>query len=257
MILDSDTASASPQFSIVIPAFEEEAIIETSFEKVRNYLEEQNVLDSTEIVVVVADSKDATAQIAKDASAGFKFFQLIEPGKKHGKGRDVRIGMLAARGEFILFTDADLATPAHHIMPMFDKLKSDSEVVIGIRDLKKIHHGYRSLLSRCTNLLTRMIILPGISDTQCGFKGFRSQCAHEIFSVASIDGWSFDIEVLALARKLKKSIGTVEINDWFDPKLESGLIGENPIKTISRSLIELFIIRMRFWTRYYERKINA
>jgi dolichyl-phosphate beta-glucosyltransferase len=241
-----------PTYSIVIPAFSEEAVIEESLNHVHDFLVTSELMNDTEVIVVAAESSDRTAHIAKELSPKFTFFQLLEPGKKVGKGRDVREGILAARGDFVVFTDADLATPIHHVFHVFEALKQNDDVVIGVRDLSKIHTGYRSLLSRGSNILTRVVILPGISDTQCGFKGFRKETAQKIFSRSIINGWSFDIEVLKLARKLGHKIREVKIDDWDDPKLDAGMVGENPVIAISRSLFELFEIRFRFWLRAYK-----
>lgn len=241
----------SPKYSIVVPAFKEESIITSTLETIAEFLNENGTLENTEIVVVAADGRDDTARLSKEFANEFPLFQLLEPGPKVGKGRDVRVGMLAARGEYILFTDADLATPVHHISELFQILESGTDVVIGTRNLKKIHDGYRTYVSRCTNVLTRALILPKISDTQCGFKGFTSQAAKAIFEKSTVDGWSFDVEVIALAKKSGFSISELAINDWSDPKLNAGFLGEHPVRAISNSLKELMRIRYRFWTKKY------
>lgn len=254
MELDSRDMSldVQPKYTIVVPAFQEESVIEISLSSIHSYLTEQKILDITEVIVVAADSTDRTAQISKDLSVDFPYFQLIEPGRKRGKGRDVRIGMLAARGEYVVFTDADLATPIHHLGVALEKLEGSDDVVIGVRDLRKIHTGYRSMLSRCANKLTRILVLPSISDTQCGFKGFHKSVSEKIFTASTINGWSFDIEVLALAKMNKYTIGEIFIGDWDDPKLDQGFVGENPIKAASTSLWELFVIRYRLTTGKYK-----
>ncbi len=243
---------ASPLYSLVIPAYQEEVIIDSSLTRVHQYLVSENLLGTTEVVVVAADGGDNTGLIAKRHSENFPHFQLIEPGDKVGKGRDVRIGMLAASGDYVVFTDADLATPIHYVAQAFERLETQSDVVIGTRDLKTIHTGFRSLLSRATNILTRAIVLPGISDTQCGFKGFTREAAHTVFPQTTINGWSFDIEALALARKYGCSISEITIEGWDDPKLDAGFVGENPIKAALKSLGELFTICYRLRTGKYK-----
>lgn len=235
-----------PKYSIVIPAYCEEKIIGQSLEKIAKYLHSENIIDETEIVVVSAGHSDRTAEIAKSFSHEFEFFRIIEPATKIGKGRDVKLGMLEAQGNYIVFTDADLATPVEHLTSAFDLLeKQHADVVIGIRDLKSIHKGYRSKLSRSTNWLTKKIILKDISDTQCGFKAFTRESTDAIFSQLKTNGWSFDIEVLVLAKKLGYKISDIEIDDWHDPKIELGLTGENPFFTITKSFFELCKIKLR------------
>lgn len=244
--------SQAPKYSIVIPAFKEESIIESTLKNIYKLLVESQILEETEVVVVAADGRDDTAVLAKEFASEFNYFQLIEPGPKVGKGRDVRVGMLAARGDYILFTDADLATPAHHIPNAFALLEAGAMVVIGTRKLKTIHDGYRTWVSRSSNVLTRLLILPGVSDTQCGFKAFTKESVKAIFKKSSIDGWSFDVEVIALAKKYEYLIVEMPIDDWYDPKLNTGFLGEHPMKAILKSLKELFVIRYRFWIKKYD-----
>lgn len=246
---------AEPLYSLVIPAYQEEVIIDLSLTRVHKYLASENLLNSTEVVIVAADGGDNTGLIAKRHSENFPHFQLIEPGDKVGKGRDVRIGMLAARGQYIVFTDADLATPIHYVGQAFEQLESGCAVVIGTRNLKVIHSGFRSLLSRATNVLTRAIVLPGISDTQCGFKGFAREAAQSVFGQTTINGWSFDIEALALARKYGFTISEISIEGWDDPKLDAGFVGENPVFAALKSLRELVHICFRLRTGKYKATI--
>ncbi|MFN8015850.1 MAG: glycosyltransferase [Acidimicrobiia bacterium] len=243
--------SDKPIYSIVIPAYKEEAVIGSSLKTISSFLDENSLKDLAEIILVIAESNDATKEIANELATKFRRFTIIEPGPKVGKGRDVKAGMLASQGKYIVFTDADLATPVYHIKDAFNHLEAGADVVIGKRNLKSIHTGYRSLLSRCSNLLTRSMVLPKIADTQCGFKGFNRNAVNKIFPKCSISGWSFDIEVLVLARQNKLEIEELDINDWSDPKLNAGFVGENPLIAISHSLKELLIIKYRLLRKRY------
>lgn len=234
---------ATIRYSIVVPAFEEEAVIGWTLDRLAIYLLSCDALEVTEVIVVTADSKDDTAKIVKDRKSHFDHFQFIQPGPKLGKGRDVQAGIMAARGEYILFTDADLATPEWHIMPAFNALEEGSDIVIGVRNLRTIHHGYRVLISLGANILTRILALPSIPDTQCGFKGFTRQAAHDIFEKQTIMGWGFDIEVLVIARKLKLKLKKMPIRDWHDPKIDNGLVGESSWRASVQTLKELLQIR--------------
>ena len=234
---------ATIRYSIIVPALEEEAVIGWTLDRLAIYLLSCDALEETEVIVVTADSKDNTAKIVKDRKSHFDHFQFIEPGPKVGKGRDVQAGIMAARGDYILFTDADLATPEWHIMPAFKVLEEGSDIVIGVRNLRTIHHGYRVLISLGANLLTRLMVLPSVPDTQCGFKAFTKQSAHDIFEKLTVMGWGFDIEVLVIARKLKLQLKKMPIRDWHDPKIDNGLVGESSWKASVRTLKELIQIR--------------
>jgi dolichyl-phosphate beta-glucosyltransferase len=232
------------KYSIIIPAFKEETVIGESLESVAAYLKEQNQLDDTEVIVVAADAGDRTAEIAQEKATLFPHFHLIEPGAKVGKGRDVTLGMMASKGDYVLFTDADLATPVHHINDAWRSLETGlADVVIGQRNLVRIHKGYRIFLSLGANLLTRIALLPGIGDTQCGFKAFTRTAAQDIFSHVTIPGWGFDFEVLTVAREHGYRIQSTKIDDWHDPKIDSGLVGESGFSATKKTLKELSLVR--------------
>ncbi|MEK7540000.1 MAG: glycosyltransferase [Patescibacteria group bacterium] len=237
----------NPRFSLVIPAFEEAALITQTLTQVQQYLSATQLLDQTEVVVVVAEGRDNTRGLVEAQANRFPFFQLILPGEKVGKGRDVSAGILAARGEFIVFTDADLATPLRHIQPAFALLESgQADMVVGTRNLWKVHKTLgRRLLSGGANLLVRLALLPGIQDSQCGFKGFTRQAAHQLFSHLTTVGWGFDLELLVLARENRLRLRTLGIPDWADPKLSAGLVGEPAWKAVTATLQELWRIRQQ------------
>lgn len=232
-----------PKYSIIIPAYEEATLIVSTLTAVQRYLKEEKLLDETEVVVVAAKGKDSTAQLARSQAKNFRHFQLIEPGPKVGKGRDVKAGIEAARGDFLLFTDADLATPEHHIKPAFEVLADgQADIVIGVRDLWSIHKDlYRKLVSVIANWLVRTL-LPTVPDSQCGFKGFSKEAAEKIFTKLTIVGWGFDIELLVIAKAKKLSIKKLKIKDWHDPKLEAGLVGEATSSAVMSTLKELLAI---------------
>ncbi len=244
----------STLLSIVIPAYQEQKIIGKSLNTLHAYLQKEKLLTKCEVIVVSADGKDKTAQIAKRYAKLFQHFQVIQPGPKAGKGRDVRVGVLASKAKYVLFMDADLATPLHHIRSLLASLEDGADIVIGVRRLTRIHSGVRMYVSIFGNLLSRLILLPRISDTQCGFKGFTRQAAQKIFRVQQINGWGFDMEVLAIGKNWKLRIQEVLIDDWHDPKIEQGLVGESRISAVVNTLTELFIIRIRLLRGVYDAK---
>lgn len=242
-----NTADSPLTYSIVIPAYNEASLIVDSLTKLKQYLHDQNMLANTEVIVVAADGGDGTIALVKAIKGNFQHFQLLEPGHKVGKGRDVRLGMLAASGAYRLFMDADLATPLTHIRPAFDTLEQGSDLVIGVRNLRKIHQGSRLFGSFGSNLLIRLVALPGHRDTQCGFKAFTADACERIFSRLIISGWGFDIELLVMARSAKMRVATLAITDWTDPKADSnsGLVGESNFKALTHTLQELLEIKWR------------
>ncbi len=239
------------RYSLVIPAFQEEFVIANTLVAVEAYLKKQKLLDNTEVIVVTADSNDKTARLVKSKASLFPNFQFIEPGPKVGKGRDVGVGIMAARGKYILFTDADLATPLKYIKPAFSLLEAGNDVVIGIRDLTQIHSGIRKFISLSANYITRFIIAPFIEDTQCGFKGFRKSAAKDIFSKLTVLGWAFDMEVIACARQKRFKIAKLHIPDWREKKpTHLQLAGESGLK----SAVCTFIEALKIWRNVRSRK---
>lgn len=246
----------SPIYSVVVPAFKEEVVIEQSLHKLAKELKaDKKRYDYTELIVVASDGGDSTAEIVKRHSHLFKYFKLVEPGKKVGKGRDVRAGMLAASGEYRLFTDADLATPARHIAHCFHILETGSDVVIGVRPLKRIHNTFsRRARSVLSNFLIRLLAVPGINDTQCGFKGFTKNAAISLFEPLETFKWGFDIELLVRARAKRYSIAKITITDWYDPKIGAlGLGGESDWQANINTLKELFAIFIKRISGYYKK----
>ncbi|MCE7936277.1 glycosyltransferase [Candidatus Saccharibacteria bacterium CPR2] len=231
------------KYSIVVPAYHEELIIENSLRKLYSFLKEEGLFHQTEVVVVTADSPDNTSEIVAQEIKQFKYFKHVKPGIKVGKGRDVKTGILAASGEYVLFMDADLATPLRYVKPAFAKL-GKHDLIIGQRDLKIIHSDFRKYISIFSNLLIRITLLPGFRDTQCGFKAFRRDVANTILEKSKIVGWGFDFEILKIAKINSLSINTLKINGWHDPKIEAGLTGVSPIHASLSTLLELLIVKL-------------
>ena len=233
-----------PKVSLIIPAYREEAMIDSTLTEVSFWLDEQNLRDQFEVVVVAVQAGDATGEIAKAQAKNFKHFKVVEP-TKPGKGRNVAEGMQVATGDYKIFTDADLATPLSHIPDMLERLQGEDDICIGVRNINLMHDTLlRRWSSRLSNMLIQALVAPGISDTQCGFKGFKADAAERIFSQLRIFGWGFDFEVLAMARVFKYRISTIKINDWADPKGEHGLSGESQTVVMLKTLKELFKVRI-------------
>lgn len=242
---------SQPRLSIIIPAFQEAARIQSTLEQLAAFLKKQRYRD-VEVLVVSAIGKDKTAELALAKAHLFTSFKVVAAGPRAGKGRDVRTGMMEAKGQFKLFMDADLATPLHHVQRIYDRLEQNPDIIIGVRDLRSSHQGRRKWLSKLGNWIIRVTLLPGITDSQCGFKLFRHDVADELFGRQRILGWGFDMELLAIGRQRGYRINVIAIPDWHDQP--DGTFQNDVNLAALQTLGELFIIIWRCWTGAYRHK---
>jgi dolichyl-phosphate beta-glucosyltransferase len=188
--------------SIIIPAYNEEKRLPSTLQQVRDYLAHSQ-WDFSELVVVDDGSRDRTVAVARSAGARV----LQNPGNR-GKGYSVRHGMLEAKGEWALFSDADLSAPIGELDGLWASTeRAQARVAIGSRALDRSMVGvhqplFREAMGRVFNLSMRMVTGLPFSDTQCGFKLFEANAAREIFGRQLLDGFGFDVEVLYIARRL-------------------------------------------------------
>lgn len=205
--------------SVIIPAYNEARRIEGTLRRFNEYLSSQPY--SYEILVVSDGSRDGTAEIVSRNANAIKNLRIINRQENRGKGYTVRQGMLEAYGKIRLFTDADNATDISHFEKMRQFFDKGYDVVICSRDTKDApgakqnikQPAWKRLLGNMGNLYIQWMAVPGIWDTQCGFKAFRDHAAEKIFKVAKIDRWAFDVEALAIARKLDYRISIIPA-DW-------------------------------------------
>lgn len=210
----------NPYLSVIIPAYNEETRLGQTLSAIYRYLLDQEF--TWEILVVLDGSRDNTLGVVQSFIAGEgqphqRQILWIDRKENRGKGFTVRQGMLAAKGEVRLFTDADNSTEISHFDKMLPLLDGTSDVVICSRDRKDApeaqqavpQHPLKRFLGNAANLLIQILAVPGIWDTQCGFKAFKAPAAEKIFSVAQIDRWGFDIEALALARRFGYQVAVV------------------------------------------------
>ncbi len=207
-----------PHLSVVVPAYNEEDRLPRSLLRLHEYYEAQ---DYTYEVTVVSDgSTDRTSEIVRDFAAQHPRFGLLEYRSNRGKGYAVRTGMLKAEGELVLFCDADLATPQEETEKLLAHIRDGADVAIGSRPLReskleKHQPMYREMFGRAANKAIQLLAVPGIRDTQCGFKIFKHDVAQDVFKRCKIDGFSFDVESLMIARDLGYRIDEVPIR-WAD-----------------------------------------
>ncbi len=233
-----------PALTIVIPAFNEEARLPASLGAISAYLAARPSAPRVEVLVVDDGSSDATALRAEDAGRRHGLdLRVLRLLKNSGKGFAVRRGCLEAAGRLVLVTDADLSTPIYE----WEKLAAASApVAIGSRALdeslvKEEQPLYRKLMGKLFNRLVRFLVVPGIRDTQCGFKLFSREAAREIFSRAKVDRFAYDVEALLLAKQLGYAIAEVPVL-WFNSK-------DSRVTLFGGAQAYWDVLRIRFTTR--------
>jgi glycosyltransferase involved in cell wall biosynthesis len=239
-----------PTYSIVIPAYNEEARIGASLEKVLSFVQAQGW--AAEVIVVNDGSRDRTAEVVQSFAVKNPILQLVENPGNHGKGYSVRNGMLQARGRIVLFSDADLSSPIEESLKLFAALDAGADVAIGSRWLhaelqtqrQPLH---RQLFGRIFNLLLRITLGLQFADTQCGFKAFKRAAAQAIFPWQKIERWGFDPEILFLARKFDFKVEEVPVH-WG----HSGGARINPFIDGARMFQEMLRVRWYDLTGKYD-----
>jgi dolichyl-phosphate beta-glucosyltransferase len=201
----------APFLSIIIPAHNEETRLPGALEQVFVFLEKKSY--SSEVVVVENGSSDRTLEIARGFSRKYSGLRVLHE-EFPGKGRAVRRGMLETTGEYRFIADADFSMPVEQI-DRFLPPSCDYDIAIASREapgaLRFNEPSFRHFTGRIYNFWIRLIVLPGLQDTQCGFKCFKGQIAEDIFPDQTLTGWAFDVELLAIARKRGYSIVEIGI----------------------------------------------
>ena len=201
-------------YSFIIPAYNESSRIRPTLDELLRYMHERNW--DAEILVVDDGSRDDTAQIVREYGKSHPQILLVENPGNRGKGFSVRNGMLHARGDICLFTDADLSSPITEAQRLFDAIAGGADIAIGSRWLRSELQTerqplYRQAFGRIFNLVLRIFLGLKFADTQCGFKAFRRDAAQRVFPLQRIERWGFDPEILFLARNLGFSVKEVPV----------------------------------------------
>lgn len=236
--------------SVIVPAYNEEKRLPKTLKEIDGYLRKQNY--TYEIIVVDSASKDKTAEVVKNLTSEVKNLRLISSKENKGKGFAVKQGILEAKGEYRVFTDADNSTPISELKKMFPEFKAGYDVVIGSRDAKGAvldpSQPWQRRFSGDAFKLFRKVVLNlwDIEDTQCGFKGFNRRAAENIFPKCRILGFSFDPEVLIIAKKLGYKIK--EIGIYWKNDLESKV----KLKSVINMAIDLLKIRKNLMAKAYD-----
>jgi glycosyltransferase involved in cell wall biosynthesis len=230
--------------SVVVPAYNEADRLPPTLEAIRRHLDGSD--ETYEVIVVDDGSRDGTAETAERLCSSWPQLQVIRLDRNRGKGAAVRAGMLRARGEHRLFSDADLSTPIDELPRLRAELQGRCAVAIASRGAKgariAVHQQWRrEFMGRTYNRLLRLLVLPGIHDSQCGFKVFTAEAAVACFEPLRTLRFGFDAEALLRARRKGWAIAEVPVNGWRH--VEASRV--HAIRDSGRMLIDLARLRLR------------
>lgn len=244
---DKDTLSFTepPAISVVVPAYNEEGRLGNTLPIMYAYLKEH--FSWFELLVVDDGSTDRTPAIVHEFARQHPEVRLLSYQPNRGKGHAVRTGVLQSQGEWVLFSDADLATPIEELPNLAAKLREGYDIAIASRAVRGAQlvvrqPWYREFAGRSFNLMVQLLAVPGIHDTQCGFKLFRQDAAREIFSRCEENGFSFDIEVLHVALRLGYRVAEVPVH-WMHR--------EGSKVRLLRDAVRMFLALLRISRRHH------
>ncbi len=238
----------SPFLSIVIPAYNEENRLPNALGQVFAFLEGRTY--DAEVFVVENGSTDGTLRLAQEYAENHPNLRVLhEP--KRGKGLAIRRGMMEAHGKYRFVCDVDLSMPVEEIEQFLPPLFNDFDIAIASREapgaVRYNEPYYRHLTGRVFNFLIRLLVLPGIQDTQCGFKCFRAAVAKDVFRYQTLSGWSFDVEILHIARRRGYHITEVPIHWYYSPESKINILRDS-----WRMFLDLLTIRLNAWRGIYD-----
>lgn len=231
--------------SIVIPAYNEAQRLRPTLDRVHAFLTAfaAGTALTWEILVVDDGSQDGTADLVDRVATEIPYLRCVRQMPNRGKGAAVRVGMLEARGRIRVMCDADCSMPPEELPKLLARVSDDCPIAIGSRyadgaAVAQKQPLYRRVWSRLANKVIQRSLVPGIRDTQCGFKAFTAAAAEDLFARGRIDGWAFDLEILAIARRRGYAIAEVAVT-WLDDKRSR----INPVKDAIKVVREAMAIR--------------
>ena len=240
--------SAGPYLSVVVPAYNEEQRLPETLEQLRSYCMRHPF--EGEVLVVDDGSEDDTALVVEKAAVAWPSLHLLRLAHS-GKGQAIKAGLLAARGEVIFICDADLSMPIEQLSGFLLAMHEGCQVAIGSREAPgAVRYGepmQRHLMGRVFNWLVRALVLPGIQDTQCGFKCFTQAVARDLASCQRLRGWGFDVELLFIARKRGYAIQEIPISWYYKPSSRI-----SPLRDSLHMTRDLFAVRENNRSGCYE-----
>jgi dolichyl-phosphate beta-glucosyltransferase len=239
-----------PLLTLIIPAYNEERRLPGSLAQIADFVEAQDY--ETEVIVVNNNSSDRTPQVVEEFARTRPYMRLLhEPAQ--GKGAAVRTGMMAGRGEYLFVCDADLSMPIQEVQKFMPPALNGYDVAIASREVEGARRynepEYRHIMGRVFNLIVRLLAVPSIQDTQCGFKVFRHDVALDVFSAQTLAGWAFDVEVLYIARRRGYRLVEVPINWYYSASSRI-----SPIRDSVNMLLEVLRVRLNDLRGVYSRR---
>ena len=236
--------------SIIIPAYNEENRLPNTLEQVFNFLGKQTY--TSEVIVVENGSTDKTLELAQNFAQRYKNLRVIH-NEERGKGGAVLRGVREALGAYVFICDADLSMPVAEIGKFLPPALNDFDIAIGSREapgaVRYNEPYYRHLTGRVFNILIRLMVLPDLQDTQCGFKCVRAEVARDIFHLQTLTGWAFDVELLYIAHLHGYRIIEIPIDWYFNADSKVRVLRDS-----WRMFIDLLIIRRNARLGLYDRK---
>jgi dolichyl-phosphate beta-glucosyltransferase len=244
-----------PNYSIVIPAYNESQRLGGTLDKVLAYVHSRGW--NAEVIVVNDGSQDDTEEIARQFANKDPIVRVVNNPGNRGKGYSVRNGMLHTRGRIVLFSDADLSSPIEEAAKLIAAIESGADIAIGSRWLRAETQTqrqplHRQIFGRIFNLLLRLSLGLQFKDTQCGFKAFKQRAVQAIFPRQRIERWGFDPEILFLARKFGFKVEEIPVL-WG----HSGGTRIHPLIDGSRMFMEMLHIRWNDLSGKYDSSVRA
>lgn len=239
-----------PLLSLVIPAYNEAMPerLPKSLKEIIAFVEAQDF--AIEVLIVNNNSTDDTLEIAEAAAAEHDYIRVMTENRQ-GKGAAVKSGMLEAEGEYLFICDADLSMPIDEAIKFVPPQISDFDIAIASRELpgsvRVDEPEIRHIIGRLFNLSIQILAVRGLRDTQCGFKCFRRDVAHQLFPLQTIDGWTFDVELLFIAQQ--RGYNIIEVPITWIYKDHSKV---NPVRDLYKVVLEIFKIRTNAWSGKYK-----
>jgi len=245
---------AYPKYSIVIPAFNEEARIGGALEAVLACIRQRGW--NAEVVVVDDGSRDKTAEIVQAFAANAPELRMLQNPGNRGKGYSVRNGVLHSLGEVVMFTDADLSAPIEEADGLLAAIAGGADIAIGSRWLERTRQSirqplYRQFFGRCFNVVTHAVMGLPFADTQCGFKAFTRAAAQTVFQLQTIERWGFDPEILFIALKRGYRVVEVPVSWAHDERTRISYLRDG-----TRMLQDIAIVRWNALIGRYSKSVD-
>jgi dolichyl-phosphate beta-glucosyltransferase len=249
--ISTNATTYEPKLSIIIPAYNEEWRLPNTLKKITAWM--QTITFVVEVLIVENGSRDRTTEIAESYARQFDNIIVLHSSK--GKGAAVREGMLQGKGEYLFICDADLSMPIAEVENFLPPCAAGYHIVIGSREAPGARRYnepfHRHLIGRVFNAIVRGLVVPGFQDTQCGFKLFQREVAHDVFMRQTISGWTFDVEAIYLALRYGYRVAEVPITWYFNPDSRVSILQDT-----WQMFYDLVRIRLNSWRSVYDRRSN-